>query len=249
MRLPPSSTAGRRQSAPLRKHAPETVILLTSRFCARPPGGLNRVCADREQRATARHATQSRAGHGRTRRQGRQGRFRARCNHCPGLAGGIGMALWQMIDSGATSNGFWTPLNLCMASFVWRGQAAMIERDMMMHPGMSMNMPVAASHVAVGMILHLAFSMVVGMVFITVLVALRRAGVGVLRTVPGYVGAAVAGAALLYVVMIYLVLPWANPLMCHMTPRGPFFVGHLIYGLVFGLVAYPLARRAAPSGT
>src|SRR6266536_2471708 len=155
-----------------------------------------------------------------------------------GLAGGIGMALWQMIDSAATSNGFWTPLNLCMASFVWRGQA-----------GMSMNMPVAASHLAVGMILHLAFSMLVGIVFITVLFGLRRAGLGVLRTAPAYVAASVAGAALLYVVMMYLVLPWANPLMCHMTPRGPFFVGHLIYGLVFGLVAYPLARRAAPSGT
>jgi len=50
-------------------------------------------------------------------------------------------------------------------------------------------------------------------------------------------------------VMIYLVLPWANPLMCHMTPRGPFFIGHLIYGLIFGLVAYPLARRAASTGT
>jgi hypothetical protein len=47
--------------------------------------------------------------------------------------------------------------------------------------------------------------------------------------------------------MMYLVLPWANPLMCHMTPRGPFFIGHLIYGLIFGLVAYPLARRAAKS--
>ncbi len=124
----------------------------------------------------------------------------------------------------------------------------MIERDMMMHPGMSMNMPVAASHLAVGMILHLAFSMLAGMVFITVLFGLRRAGPGVLRTVPGYVGAAIAGAALLYVVMIYLVLPWANPLMCRMTPRGPFFIGHLVYGLVFGLVAYPLARRAAASG-
>jgi hypothetical protein len=165
-----------------------------------------------------------------------------------GLAGGIGMALWQMIDSAATSNGFWTPLNLCMASFVWRGQAAMIENDMRMHPGMSMNMPVAAGHLAVGMILHLAFSMVVGMVFIAVLFALRRAGLSVLRTAPAYVAASVAGAALLYVVMIYLVLPWANPLMCHMTPRGPFFIGHLIYGLIFGLVAYPLARRAEPSG-
>src|SRR6266702_7942517 len=166
-----------------------------------------------------------------------------------GLAGGAGMAMWQMIDSAATSNGFWTPLNLCMASFVWRGQAAMIEKDMMMHPGMSMNMPVAAGHLAVGMILHLAFSVLVGIVFISVLFALRRAGLGVLRTAPAYVAASVAGAALLYVVMIYLVLPWANPLMCHMTPRGPFFIGHLVYGLIFGLVAYPLARRAAASGT
>ena len=165
-----------------------------------------------------------------------------------GLAGGIGMALWRMIDSAATSNGFWTPLNLCMASFVWRGQAAMIEHDMMMHPGMSMNMPVAAGHLAVGMILHLAFSIVVGIVFITVLFGLRRAGLGVLRSAPVYVAASVAGAALLYVVMMYLVLPWANPLMCHMTPRGPFFIGHLIYGLVFGLVAYPLTRRATASG-
>jgi hypothetical protein len=166
-----------------------------------------------------------------------------------GLAGGAGMALWQMIDSAATGGGFWTPLNLCMASFVWRGQAAMIEREMMMHPGMSMNMPVQAGHLVVGMALHLAFSTLVGMVFILVLFGLRRAGLGVLRTAPGFVGASVAGAALLYVVMMYLVLPWANPLMCHMTPRGPFFIGHLIYGLVFGLVAYPLARRAAAAGT
>jgi len=166
-----------------------------------------------------------------------------------GLSGGIGMALWQMIQSGVTSNGFWTPLNLCMASFVWRGQAAMIENEMMMHPGMSMNMPVAAGHLAVGIILHLAFSMVVGIVFITILFALRRAGLGVLRTAPAYVAASVAGAALLYVVMIYLVLPWANPVMCHMTPRGPFFIGHLIYGLIFGLVAFPLARRAAATDT
>jgi hypothetical protein len=172
----------------------------------------------------------------------------ARYGALAGLAGGIGMAMWQMIDSAATSSGFWTPLNLCMASFVWRGQAAMIEREMMMHPGMSMNMPVAASHLAVGMVLHLAFSMVVGIVFVTVLFALRRAGLGVLRTLPGFVGAAIAGAALLYVVMIYAILPWANPLMYHMTPRGPFFIGHLIYGLVFGLVAYPLARRAMAPG-
>src|SRR5438046_978558 len=130
-----------------------------------------------------------------------------------GLAGGIGMALWQTIDSAATSNGFWTPLNLCMASFVWRGQAAMIEREMMTHPGMSMNMPVAASHLAVGIILHLAFSMLVGMAFITVLFGLRRAGLGVLRTVPGFVGDEIASAAMMYVVVIFVLLPLAEPLL------------------------------------
>ena len=107
----------------------------------------------------------------------------------------------------------------------------------------------AAGHLAVGIILHLAFSVLVGIVFITVLFGLRRAGLGVLRAAPAYVAASVAGAALLYVVMMYLVLPWANPLMCHMTPRGPFFIGHLVYGLVFGLVAYPLARRAEAADT
>jgi hypothetical protein len=112
-----------------------------------------------------------------------------------------------------------------------------------------MNLPVQASHLATGMVLHLTFSMLAGMAFITVLFALRRAGLGVLRTLPGFVGASMAGGALLYLVMMYLVLPWANPLMIHMTPRGPFFIGHLIFGLVFGLVAYPLARRAALSAT
>ena len=58
----------------------------------------------------------------------------------------------------------------------------MIERDMMMHPGMSMNMPVQASHLAVGIVLHLAFSMLVGAIFIMILFALRRAGLSVLRT-------------------------------------------------------------------
>jgi hypothetical protein len=48
-----------------------------------------------------------------------------------GLVGGMGMAVWQMIDAAATGRGFWTPLNLCMASFVYRGEAAMIEQEMM----------------------------------------------------------------------------------------------------------------------
>jgi hypothetical protein len=103
-------------------------------------------------------------------------------------------------------------------------------------------------HLARHQIMGLAFSMLVGIVFISVLFALHRAGLGVLRAEPAYVAASVAGAALLYVMMIYLVLPWANPLMCHMTPRGPFLIGQPIYGLIFGLVADPLARRRGALG-
>ena len=40
-----------------------------------------------------------------------------------GLAGGAVMAMWVMIVSAATNNGFWTPLNVCMASFVYRQDA------------------------------------------------------------------------------------------------------------------------------
>src|SRR5206468_9845850 len=93
-----------------------------------------------------------------------------------GLAGGFGMALWQMIYSAGTGDGFWTPLNVCMASFVYRADARMMIHDSMMHPGMSMNEPVQASHLLVGAALHFAFSAVVGMAFAMILFAIRQSG-------------------------------------------------------------------------
>ena len=157
-----------------------------------------------------------------------------------GFIGGIVMGMFMMIQSAATGMGFWTPLEVCMASFVYRGEAHMMEQMMMMHPGMSMAEPLNAVHLAVGGVLHLAFSVFVGAVFAAILFLLARAGLSIVRSFAGYVAASIAGAALLYLVMMYLVLPWANPLMCHQTPRGPFFIAHLIYGLVFGLTAFPL---------
>jgi len=123
----------------------------------------------------------------------------------------------------------------------------MIEHDMMIHPGMSMNMPVAVGHLAVGITLHLAFSMVVGVVLITVLFALRRVGRVARRArlhgrLGGGGGAAVCGDD----------VPGAavgQPAHVPHDPKGAVFIGHLIYGLIFGLVAYPLARRAAASST
>jgi hypothetical protein len=72
-----------------------------------------------------------------------------------GAAGGVAMAMWMMIYSAATGNGFWTPLNVCMASFVYRSDAQMMLHDMMMHPGMSMNEPIQASHLGVGFLVHM----------------------------------------------------------------------------------------------
>ena len=162
-----------------------------------------------------------------------------------GLAGGLGMAMWQMIYSASRGDGFWTPLNVCMASFVYRTDARMMIGDMMMHPGMSMNEPVQASHLAVGAAVHFAFSAVVGIAFALVLWELSRAGlIGVLGSYAGYVAASVAGGAILYFVMWYLVLPWANAQFKELALKGPFFVGHLVYGLAFGLVALPLLRRS-----
>src|SRR5437899_8269745 len=93
-----------------------------------------------------------------------------------GLAGGLGMAMWQMIYSAGRGDGFWTPLNVCMASFVYRADARMMIEDSMMHPGMSMNAPVQASHLLVGGSLHFAFSAVVGIAFTLVLYAIGRRG-------------------------------------------------------------------------
>jgi len=163
-----------------------------------------------------------------------------------GLAGGLGMAMWQMIYSASRGDGFWTPLNVCMASFVYRADARMMIENSMMHPGASMNEPVQASHLAVGAASHLAFSAVVGIAFALVLWELSRAGLGgVLGSYAGYVAASIAGGAILYFVMWYLVLPWANTQFKELALRGPFFVAHLVYGLVFGLLAFPLLKRSS----
>src|SRR5206468_12472899 len=148
-----------------------------------------------------------------------------------GLAGGLGMAMWQMIYSASRGDGFWTPLNVCMASFVYRADARMMVGDMMMHPGMSMNEPVQASHLAVGAALHLAFSAVGGIAFALVLLELSRAGSGwILGSYTGYVAASIAGGAILYFVMWYLVLPWAATPGGGLALSAPFFVAPLLYG-------------------
>jgi hypothetical protein len=170
-----------------------------------------------------------------------------------GAAGGVAMAMWMMIYSAATNNGFWTPLNVCMASFIYRSDGQMMVQEAMMHPGMSMNAPVQASHLAVGFLVHMGFSIVVGIAFALVIYfGIRVLRLPLLVTRYGYVGAAVIGGLILYALMMYVILPapiGANPVIPDMTPRGAFIIGHVLYGLTFGLVAFALLKPSitAPS--
>jgi hypothetical protein len=161
-----------------------------------------------------------------------------------GAAGGAVMAMWMMIYSAATNNGFWTPLNVCMASFIYRSDAEMMMKEMMQHPGMmSMNAALVPSHLLVGFLLHMTFSIVVGVSFALILIAaIRVLRLPLLASRLGFTGAAVIGGLVLYSLMMYAILPVANPLMVDMTPRGAFIVGHILYGLTFGLIAFALLR-------
>jgi hypothetical protein len=156
------------------------------------------------------------------------------------------MAMWMMVYSAATNNGFWTPLNVCMASFIYRSDGQMMVHEAMMHPGMSMNAPVQASHLAVGFLVHMGFSVVVGIAFaLVILFAVRVLNLPLLVTRAGYTGAAVIGGLVLYALMMYLILPApiaANPVIPDMTPKGAFIIGHILYGLTFGLVAFALLK-------
>ena len=121
-----------------------------------------------------------------------------------------------------------------------------------------MNEPLSASHVIVGGLLHLAMSAVAGAAFAVVLAILIRAGVRVLATPAGYVAAAVAGGALLFVIMLYGFAPLWNAEIVNFTPRVPFFVSHLLFGAAVGgwvywrmadaRVGVPLRARQARLG-
>lgn len=94
-----------------------------------------------------------------------------------GLVGGIGMAMWHMLYSAGAGEGFWTPVNVCMAWFVYRSEGQMMIDESMKHPGMmSMNGPVVASHILVGGMLHMMFSAMVGIAFVIVLTFVARTG-------------------------------------------------------------------------
>jgi hypothetical protein len=173
-----------------------------------------------------------------------------------GMPAGLVMFFLMAGYNVAAGMGFLTILNVCFAAWVFRGTAmtAMSAEHMSTHtmpaheamPGHAamghnatgaaamMNQPLLASHVIVGGLLHLAMSAFAGVAFAVVLAALIRSGIRVLATAAGYVAAATAGGALLYVIMLYGFAPLWNSEIVNFTPRVPFFFGHLLFGATVG---------------
>jgi hypothetical protein len=187
-----------------------------------------------------------------------------------GLLGGLVMFLVVAGYNASSGMGFLTILNVCFAAWVFRGTTmaaampaehhamgvhhaavGMHHEAMGMHQhamgaAAMMNEPLSASHVIVGGLLHTAMSAVAGAAFAVVLAVLIRAGMRVLATPAGYVTAAAAGGALLYVVMLYVFAPLWNTEIVHFTPRVPFFLSHLLFGATVGGWVYRrLAHTAA----
>jgi hypothetical protein len=108
-------------------------------------------------------------------------------------------------------------------------------------------MPVSAGQVAVGAILHFAFASFLGVAFAAIIGAAAWARVPGMRTSGGIIAAGVSGGALVYVIQRWGLLPPVNPMMAF-VPQIAFFLAHLLFGLVVGIVLAVAFRRAPGAG-
>jgi hypothetical protein len=101
-----------------------------------------------------------------------------------------------------------------------------------------------APRVVVGTILHFAFAAFLGVAFAAVIGAAAWARVPGMRSPGGIISAGVIGGAIVYVIMRWGLLPATNPLMAF-VPQIAFFLAHLLFGLVVGIVLAIAFRRPA----
>jgi hypothetical protein len=188
-----------------------------------------------------------------------------------GLLGGLVMFFLMAGYNASVGMGFLTILNICFAAWVFGATAMTAAMPAEHHPmgmhhaamgmhhaatGMHhggaaaamMNEPLSASHVIVGGLLHLAMSAFAGAAFAVILAVLIRAGARLLTSPAWYLASAVAGGALLYVIMMYALGPALNTDIVNFTPRVPFFVSHLLFGATVGGWVY-WKMAAAGAGT
>ena len=138
-----------------------------------------------------------------------------------GFLGGVAMAVVAAATVPLIGRGFWFPLNLVAATVLRDLQNASPEV-------LGQFMPLAF---VVGVILHLFLSTVIGSLFALLLPTLPG---------PAFVWSLITGP-LLWVIVEFVVLPLANPIMSQYVNTLSFIIAHLAYSLVLGwwVIRYP----------
>jgi len=137
-----------------------------------------------------------------------------------GLAGGIAEVLWIMA---------WTTVTPLQATTVAR------EITRTVFPGMAE----ATMATETGLVIHLAISLVLGLVFVWTLgkyLAHHYGGTGVLA-------GSIILLTLIWAVNFLLVLPALNPVFVTLMPTGVTLVSKILFGLTMGLVLVAAPRR------
>lgn len=105
-------------------------------------------------------------------------------------------------------------------------------------------MPGDAGRVVVGTILHFAFAGFLGVLFAVLIAGAAWLAVPAMRTTGGVIAASVAGGAIVYVINRWALLPPMNPMMS-LVPQLAFFLTHLLFGLVVGIMLAAALHRPA----
>lgn len=100
--------------------------------------------------------------------------------------------------------------------------------------------------------LHFAYAGFPGVAFAMVIAAammmrVPMMRVPMMRTAGGVIAAGVIGGAVVHVVMRWGLLPSVDPLMAF-VPQRAFFLTHLLFGLVVGVVLAVMFRRCGMIG-
>lgn len=140
-----------------------------------------------------------------------------------GILAALVMGLFLMIVFAARGQGFWSPVVLIGAVFL--GEDALVWQ---FWSGV------------LGMGIHLVLGAIFGVLFAAMVRGVRAYAVRV--------AAGLAYGAVLFLVMTYLVLPWANPYLALAIEPGWFFLAHLLFGLVLPLAMPRRAIAPRPGG-
>ncbi|HEY6073235.1 MAG TPA: hypothetical protein VIV15_07570 [Anaerolineales bacterium] len=143
-----------------------------------------------------------------------------------GFAGGMAMAMWEMIAEGIIPNGagFWAAPSYIGATLL---------RNLQTLPR---PVPFDALDLSAGVMGHMMNSLVFGLIFVW-LIAPR------FRSLAGQVIAGLAYSLVIFGVMWLAVVPVLDPVMMNLN-AGLFLVGHMMYGIALGAVNYWVTARS-----